>query len=105
MNTYGSHELHESHDLNIHARGRCCVFGVEFDPQSKKIICALSGGRLILHDLERKQNVFADAAAHDDDINQATFLDANIIISGSDDALLRVMCVLFASIRIIAYNN
>lgn len=56
----------------------------------KKIICALSEGSLILHDLERKRNEFSDPQAHDDDINQATFLDSNIIISGSDDALLRV---------------
>lgn len=93
VNTYGSHELHESHNLNIstfNSWGRCCVFGVEFDPNSKKVICALSGGCLILHDLERKMNEFADQSAHDDDINQATFLDANIIISGSDDALLKV---------------
>merc|ERR1719461_1067414 len=38
----------------------------------------------------RKVNEFADQSAHEDDINQATFLDANIIISGSDDALLKV---------------
>eukprot|EP01083_Nonionella_stella_P255464 876806_1 len=93
VNTYGSHELHESHDLNIstfNSWGRCCVFGIEFDPNSKKVICALSGGCLILHDLERKINQFSLPSAHDDDINQATFLDTNIIISGSDDALLRV---------------
>mmetsp|Transcript_60310 Transcript_60310/g.54317 ORF Transcript_60310/g.54317 Transcript_60310/m.54317 type:complete len:667 (+) Transcript_60310:63-2063(+) len=93
VNAYGSHELHEAHDLNIstfNSWGRCCVFGIEFDPNSKKVICALSGGCLILHDLERKLNEFSDPSAHEDDINQATFLDSNIIISGSDDALLRV---------------
>jgi len=93
VNAYGAHELHESHDLNIstfNSWGRCCVFGIEFDPNSRKIICALSGGCLILHDLERKINEFSDPSAHDDDVNQATFLDSNIIISGSDDALLRV---------------
>ena len=96
VNAYGSHELHEAHDLNIstfNSWGRCCVFGVEFDPNSKKVICALSGGCLILHDLERKVNEFSDPSAHDDDINQATFLDSNIIISGSDDALLRVQYI------------
>ncbi len=100
VNTFGSHELHESHDLNIstfNSWGRCCVFGVEFDPNSKKVICALSGGCLILHDLERKINQFSLPSAHDD-INQATFLDTNIIISGSDNALLRVM-------RLCVYNN
>eukprot|EP01084_Bolivina_argentea_P087438 157926_1 len=93
VNTYGSHELHEAHDLNIssfNSYGRCCVFGIEFDPNSKKLICALSGGALILHDLERKFNEFALPSAHDEDVNQATFLDTNIIISGSDDALLKV---------------
>ena len=37
VNTYGSHELHEAHDLQIssfNSWGRCCVFGIEFDPQS-----------------------------------------------------------------------
>ena len=97
VNAYGSHELHEAHDLEIstfNSWGRCCVFGIEFDPNSKKVICALSGGCLILHDLERKVNEFSNPAAHEDDINQATFLDSNTIISGSDDALLRVKYIL-----------
>ncbi len=54
--------LHESHDLNIstfNSWGRCCVFGVEFDPSSKKVICALSAGCLVLHDLEKKLNWFS----------------------------------------------
>merc|ERR1719361_139232 len=47
VNTYGSHELHESHDLHLPAHGGrygCCVFGLEFDPQSKRLLCALSAG-------------------------------------------------------------
>ena len=93
VNTYGNHELHTSHDLKInseHGWGRCCVFGIEFDPNSKKILCSLSGGCLVLHDLEMKQNEFSIINAHNDDINQSTFLNNNIIVSGSDDSLLRV---------------
>ena len=93
VNTYGSHELHESHNLNLSSHGGrygVCVFGLEFDPHSKRVICALSSGVLILHDLERKTNVFCERQAHEDDLGKATFLDANVIVSGSDDALIKV---------------
>ena len=84
-------ELHEALDLK--PSFEACQFGVRFSPSDLEVLAGLNRGVMILHDIERKQNIFK-AAAHSNDINTVAFLDeqgaGNIFASGSDDALIKV---------------
>ncbi|ETO20605.1 WD-repeat protein [Reticulomyxa filosa] len=89
VNIYGDHELHEAHEI-LAGRGRCCIFGVEFDPLSERLTCASSNGELTIYNIERKQRECSWPNAHGDDVNQSTWLNEHIIVSGSDDGLIKV---------------
>ena len=95
VNTHGSHELHESYPMEPIAEnswGRCCAFGICFDPDSSKIVAGWSAGSLTFHDLEMKENEFRLTKAHSDDINTVCMCDRNLIVTGSDDAFVKVLC-------------
>ena len=79
--------------MDPHARGswgRCCAFGIQFDPDSTKIAAGWSSGVFTVYDLVTKQIETRSGNVHDDDINTITFCDRNLICTGSDDALIKI---------------
>eukprot|EP00494_Astrolonche_serrata_P027330 UN27593 len=90
VNTYGVHQLHEP----IPIRGedhQVCLFTINFSPDGRYLLAGLSDGSVVVHDLERKENILdTENGLHKRDVNTACFVDqsGNIIASGSHDACI-----------------
>ena len=68
------------------------LFSVRFSGNSKEIIAGARGGSIYVYDIEARQRVLA-VDGHRDDVNSVCFADvgsSNMLLSGSDDATVRI---------------
>jgi WD40 repeat protein len=64
-----------------------CVWSVKMF--ENKILAGCNDGVILLHDMERKKNIL-ELDGHSEDVNSVAFVDGNVMVSGSDDSLIKV---------------
>jgi len=79
-----------SRELDEYSHRRICIFSVRFSQQGTELVGASSDHCLYVCNIETGavQRVYA----HDDDVNSVCFVehDGNVLLSGSDDALVKL---------------
>lgn len=83
-----AHELHENLKFSDES-DRIAFFSIAYSPDGREIVGGCNGGTVYVYDVERKECVF-QFDGHQDDVNAVRFFDNNLIISGSDDCLVKV---------------
>ncbi|EGD79292.1 WD repeat domain 23 [Salpingoeca rosetta] len=71
--------------------GHTCPFSIRFSQDSSEIVAGVSGGTVVVYDINRDM-LHHDFTAHREDVNAVAFADesTNVFISGSDDAICKV---------------
>lgn len=85
-NVQGDYELHEALTRDDDGAGVMCA---KFSAGGGEVVCGCNDNAIRILDVERKRMI-ACVEGHADDINAVAFVNSNVVLSGSDDTLVKV---------------